>query len=64
MRVISPAPKPRMRTRVLRLLVFEADRLATCSSDLQGEAAVLVLMPDRRVGFGADLAGETLVDER
>jgi hypothetical protein len=48
----------------LRILVFDTDRLAPYFGDLQREAAVVILMPDRRIGFGAYLAREAFVDQR
>src|SRR3954452_17016622 len=52
------------RRGIIGVLIFDADRLATSSGDLQSEAAVVILMPDRRIGFGADLTHEPLSDER
>jgi hypothetical protein len=31
---------------------------------IQSKATVIILMPDRCIGFGADLADESFVDER
>jgi hypothetical protein len=53
-----------MRGSVLLLLVIHSDRLATSSSDLQSKAAVLILVPNRRIGLRPDLARETLIDQR
>jgi hypothetical protein len=42
--------------------VIDSDRFATGLGNLQGKAAAVILIPSRRIGFGADLANETLVE--
>src|SRR5438270_11266551 len=45
---------------MLLLVILHSDRLATDLGDLESEAAVIVLVPDRCICFGADLADEAL----
>jgi hypothetical protein len=46
------------------IIIMQADRLPTGFSDLQSETAVVVLVPDRRMSLGADLADETPSNQR